>query len=110
MKLNTITGGPPDVTPTMNTPLSAVHLHKVSKYFIQYVWNGFTHEVTTLKLNPIMPSNPKVRFSSTQILAGTQKAQNEQTNLAHIPSSPSEYLPQLFLKRLADFLFPSPWL
>jgi hypothetical protein len=26
MKLNIITGGPPEVTPTMNTPLSAVHL------------------------------------------------------------------------------------
>jgi hypothetical protein len=26
MKLEIITGGPPEVTPTMNTPLSAVHL------------------------------------------------------------------------------------
>lgn len=29
MKLKTITGGPPEVTPTMNTPLSAVHLMKL---------------------------------------------------------------------------------
>lgn len=26
MKLKTMTGGPPEVTPTINTPLSAVHL------------------------------------------------------------------------------------
>jgi hypothetical protein len=26
MKLNTMTGGPPEVTPTINTPLKAVHL------------------------------------------------------------------------------------
>jgi hypothetical protein len=26
MKLNTMTGGPPDVTPTIKTPLKAVHL------------------------------------------------------------------------------------
>ena len=26
MKLKTITGGPPEVTPTINTPLRAVHL------------------------------------------------------------------------------------
>lgn len=28
MKLNTMTGGPPELTPTMNTPLRAVHLEE----------------------------------------------------------------------------------
>jgi hypothetical protein len=46
MKLNTMTGGPPDVTPTINTPLKAVH------------------DVTMLKLKPIIPNRPKVRLSS----------------------------------------------
>lgn len=41
-----ITGGPPDSTPTINTPPRAVQL------------------VTILKLKPIMPSRPNDRFSS----------------------------------------------
>lgn len=41
-----MTGGPPDSTPRISTPPSAVQL------------------VTMLKLKPIMPTGLKVRFSS----------------------------------------------
>jgi hypothetical protein len=65
MKLKTITGGPPEVTPTMNTPLSAVHLRNLlgTQLFALGVGKG-THDVTTLKLKPIIDSNPKERLSS----------------------------------------------
>lgn len=39
MKLNTMTGGPPDVTPTMNTPLRAVHLFEVSEILVESTGN-----------------------------------------------------------------------
>jgi hypothetical protein len=65
-KLNTMTGGPPDVTPTMKTPLKAVHLiiqHKFpTRNRERNEWNAY--DVTMLKLKPIIPKRPKVRLSS----------------------------------------------
>lgn len=63
MKLNTITGGPPDVTPTMKTPLRAVHLFALVRS-VSSSRAGNAHDVTTLKLNPIILSRPKDRLSS----------------------------------------------
>lgn len=37
MKLKTITGGPPDVTPTIKTPLNAVHLEAESAQWALYL-------------------------------------------------------------------------
>jgi len=44
----TMTGGPPDWTPRMRTPLRALQL------------------VTMLKLKPIIPRRPKLRLSSVE--------------------------------------------
>lgn len=64
MKLNTITGGPPEVMPTMNTPHNAVQLLRLA-IGSPNAWAGVnTNEVTMLKLNPIMPKRPKDRLSS----------------------------------------------
>jgi len=46
-----MTGGPPDSTPMMRTPESAVH------------------EVTMLKEKPTIPSRPKLRFNSMKMSA-----------------------------------------
>lgn len=46
---HTMTGGPPDSTPMMRTPDSAVH------------------EVTILKEKPTIPKSPKLRFNSTLV-------------------------------------------
>jgi hypothetical protein len=64
IKLKTITGGPPEVTPTMNTPLSAVHLRNLLDTHIFPCSDQGTHDVTTLKLKPIIDSNPNERLSS----------------------------------------------
>lgn len=38
MKLKTMTGGPPEVTPTMKTPLSAVHLPHLLGVYNPSTW------------------------------------------------------------------------
>lgn len=63
MKLKTMTGGPPDVTPTMKTPLRAVQL-EIPLRKRDPRWLSRTHEVTMLKLKPIILSRPKDRLSS----------------------------------------------
>lgn len=65
MKLKTITGGPPEVTPTIKTPLRAVHLSRyVSSAIFSGPGDGDAHDVTTLKLKPIILRRPKDRLSS----------------------------------------------
>lgn len=69
MKLKIITGGPPELTPTMKTPLNAVHLLSCQWCFVMVIHDLIgSHDVTTLKLKPIMLNRPNERLSSEGLL------------------------------------------